>query len=307
MQAGEQTAINQSLANIDPKHQKCPEPHSSNIELYIDTFRHPYIKFDAPFALPGINTIEVRKEEAHEYVNVLREKIPFFIAGCSLLPESRPRKNSNQLQFVKAIQVDSYKFLYMIKISAEYFGGASPDEIVSDRQQEVSPGIMTDRIYYNARIIPVQNVTLQKNAIIDFEPYQLKEAIFSISSREMERDMWSTILFDEVDFTQINESLTEMFRFHGAEWKPGRLMQPFVIDYLTLNLNLFYPCVNQIASYTKRFASVFDSFLKKKNADRLSDADRTFWHNYYRSFLFERVLSRSGNPHWKFSGSLPDQ
>lgn len=277
-----------------------PERGTLEKQLFVDTFRHPYVKFKESFHWPSITTTELQRDEVERILEIIIPRIPEFIRGTSIMAQSRPTRHSNQLHFIREFQVDTQKYAYHFRISAEYMGGAETDEVRVPHAQGRSPEVKTDRIYFSSRIIPVTFIRKFQGSPIDFEPFQVKDAIFKIYPEDMEREFTSTILFDEVDFTEVNKRFTELYSYHNAQWKPGRLFNPFVIDHLTLTLNLIYPDYRVLDKILVPFHKVFRSFIED-DPSIVSEDTMEFWEQYYEVWEYERVNSRSGNPHWIFN------
>ncbi len=269
-----------------------------NATLHIDTFRHPYLQFPEKFVWPAIHTDGITDDQAEELMAILIPGIPGFLAKCDLLATPKPRKNSSQLQFVRALEFGTIRYIYQFRVSAEYMGGALNDEVLMKHAQGVTPRFLTDRIYFTARIIPVVGIRKEYDRILDFEPLQIKEAIFRVTPVELERDIWSTILFDEVDFSSVNQHFTEMFRFGDAIWKPGRLFFPFAIDFVTLTANNLMPQADTLMKFTEMYNELLGCFLDDRSFETIPEKVKNYWKRYYESWEFERIFSRGGNPHW---------
>lgn len=294
MRSEEAYAINQRLANLSDIADR-PYQH------YIDTFRLPYIRFGETFAWGGVSIDEVHGHEAARLVETLVQLVPSFVAGCEILPVAKPHKNSDQLHFVrflKAPENGQPGFIYLIKIKPGYFGGADEGEIISPASQSNGPVFTTDRIYYQARILPVKSLSMQGGQILDFEAWQIEAAIFQVTQKEKYRDFWSTILFDDVDYSEINSDFTDRFN-PGEEWKMKRLFPPFIVDYLSLAFNLISPklILPAFPIYQKIFAAVADPQINFAMDESMSN----WLRQYYRDWEYHRVDSKSGNPHWKIT------
>ena len=277
-------------------------PDSSH-ELLVDNFHHPYAKFEDPFEWPGITLNGIQTHEARKIINVLLRKVPNFVKGCHVLPESRPKKDTNHLQFVRHIRRKEGEYIYIFRVLAEYMGGADKGEIIEPSSQGLTPSIKTDRIYFTALLLPVRNVTYEKGQIVDFHPLTIKEAYFKVDSASSEGGHEQTIfgtsmVFDDVDFSNVNTRFKELFSF-GQTWKPGRLFPPLLVEYLTLCINIVPPHSEMIEGLIPFFDRGFREFMKTGELAGLSESDRNFWERYFQAWEYERVQSRSGNPHWK--------
>ncbi|MEQ9365578.1 MAG: hypothetical protein RIF32_15130, partial [Leptospirales bacterium] len=220
-----------------------------------------------------------------------------------VLPEPRPIKENNYLHLVRACEIEDREYLYLIKILAQYLGGAKNAEILQPASSGVSATVRTDRVYFQSRLIPVDQIDYDRGRIVDFRPVRLREALLDGITRAQgfhvaTKEMRVLDMFDEIDYSQANEELTSMFSV-GAEWAPGKVFRPFMVDYHTLTMNLVYPDYRLVDGFLKHFHRGFDALLNDLNLDGLSADTREFWAAYYQAFRYERKLSRSSNPHWR--------
>lgn len=284
------------LAAIDP------DRNQPSI-LAIDTFHHPYLQFKEQFVLPTVNLYGIEIEQARSLLAPLVAQVPGFVHGCDVLPEPRPIKENNYLHLVRALKIEDREYIFLIKILAQYLGGATSDEILQAASSGVSATVRTDRIYFHSRLIPVENIDYEQGRVVDFKPVRLRDALLDGITRAQgfhvaTKEMRVLDMFDEIDYSQANEELTRMFSV-GVEWAPGKVFRPFLVDYHTLTMNIVYPDVRLIDDYLKHFHRGFDTLLNDLNLDGLSEDTRAFWAAYYQAFQYERILSRSSNPHWK--------
>jgi hypothetical protein len=266
-------------------------------EYYIDTFRHPYVRFGSTFTMPSITLTEIQYDEAQAIIDTVSPFIGDFISGCYVLPISRPRKDSTYLQFMRPMEWQGNTYLYLFKLLSAYMGGASEEEMQRGTQDH-SPYFQTDRIYFHARILPVTSVDLIEG---NFEPRKIPDAMFQVQSPGTapgaRHDLWSTILFDEVDFSSLNELYSRRLDF-GKQWSSGRLFYPLLIDHLTIGLNVMAPYPDLLERILPYFHRAFENLLHGENA-RWTEEDVRFWSTYTGSVKLERTESRMGNPHWK--------
>lgn len=283
-----------TVKKINHRLQDCDQ--TTNFQVLIDTFHHPYLKVQNTFTLPSITLNGISDQEAESLTHLLIHNFPQLIAGHQLLPEPRPRKDTHQLHFIKELSFENEKYISLIKINALYMGGATTGEILEAGRQGVTPSIETDRIYFHARLIPVTSIKIEEGCITDFIARQVKEAIFYVSSRDTMRDVWSTILFDEVDFTQVNKKFTS-FLAYKSPWPTAHFL-PLLVDYLTICFTGITGNSHETIQVLPYFHRAFLAILDKGDCNSLNEEDRSFWNRYFQCFQFERISSKSGNPHW---------
>lgn len=274
-------------------------------EIRVDTMRHPYALLPKTVAWPAVTVTGMTELEQESVVGVVAGELPGFVTGCHLLPEPRPRRDTNQVQLVRPYRIANADYLYMLRISAEYMGGADNTEVIRPARQGLSPSFLTDRIYFNARLFPVRSVMEGDSGIHDFDAFSIQDANFLVRERdEGLRSIFATALFDQIDFGPVEARFQDLFSF-GATWKAGRIFRPFVIDQLTLAFNLIVPDVHLIAELGPLFASAFNRLKATGNLEGLTEAEMSFWRDYYGAWSFENDFSRGGNPQWRLT-SYPD-
>lgn len=270
------------------------------VSIKIDTFHLTYILFPESFALPAVHFDGLTYENASRFLEPLQKYVPHYIKDCQVLPEPRPRKDSQQLHLVREYQIAEQKYLYIFRIHAAYMGGAQKAEFIEQATKGKSACVNTDRIYFQARLVPVHSIKKLHGQIVDFEALQIKDSLFKVSSNETRRDMWSTVLFDEVDFRELNQNFTQIFSFE-SEWQMGKLFQPFVVDYLTLCLNLINPDWKILHAVLPHYHEGFQQFLQSHTYANPSEAAELFWSAYYAIWSRKLTPARSGNPHWEIT------
>ncbi|MCR9143599.1 MAG: hypothetical protein NXI24_15230 [bacterium] len=291
------------LAAVDPDRNQAAD-------LSIDTFHHPYLQFPDQFTLPTVNLYGIEYEQARCLLAPLIAKMPGFVHGCHVLPEPRPIKENNYLHLVRACEIENRKYIYLFKILAQYLGGAKSGEILEPAKSGVSATVRTDRVYFQSRLIPVEQIQYDRGYIVDFRPVRLRDALLDGITRAQgfhvaTKEMRVLDMFDEIDYSQANEELTNMFSV-GTEWAPGKVFRPFMVDYHTLTMNLVFPDRRLVDGLLTQFHHGFDTLLNDLNLDGLSAETRAFWAAYYQAFSYERKLSRSSNPHWQLT-EYPDR
>lgn len=274
-------------------------------KIKVDTFHLPYIEFLDTFELPGISLNGPEYEQALKFTRIIKEKAPGFVSNTNLLPQARPQRDLQQLHFVREIQAGNKKYLYILKIFTLYMGGAESKDITIKAVQGLSASFISNRIYYQARIVPVDNVTRKQGQIIDFESTRIKDTLFEVSSSDMKRDMWSTVLFDEVDFSELNQKFVDCFSF-DSDWKLGKIFSPLVVDYLSLCINPVYPILPIIEAVAPHFHEGFSSFIKDREAMSVPEKTEYFWSAYFAKFTRKLSPAKSGNPHWEIL-TYPDE
>ena len=277
-------------------------------EVRVDTMRHPYALLPGPVAWPAVTVTGILPEEQTRVAEVLATALPGFVKGCHLLPEPRPRRDSNQVQLVRPYRFVNTDYLYMIRISAEYMGGAGNPEVLEPARQGRSPSFLTDRIYFHARLFPVRSIARKDFGICDFEAFTIHDAHFLVRAKggeEGARSIFTTALFDQIDFGPVEDRFMDLFSF-GSAWKGGRVFRPLVIDHLTLALNLLVPDIALVEDLAPRFADAFARLVSSGHLDDLSEPERDFWRAYYGAWAFENDFSRGGNPQWRLT-TYPDE
>ena len=248
----------------------------------------------------------ITPEYLAETLPVVCGMIPEFVGGCHVLPPNDRQKARDLLQLVRPYTLEDRNYLFVLRIPLGYLGGANKSEVIASLSKTHGPHFQTDRIYFNAKLLPVESTVTEQGSIVSFMPRRLKETIFETHRESTsERKRPSTILFDEPDFSGLNRKFTQMLAF-DSPWQPGRVLEPFVIDYLTLCLNLVHPEREFVDLLVPHFDKVVEEYFSKGDLEGLEKSETDFWSDFYRAHACDRTLSRAGNPHWQFH-SYPDK
>ncbi|MDH5657479.1 MAG: MBL fold metallo-hydrolase, partial [Spirochaetia bacterium] len=269
-------------------------------ETKLDGFRHPFIQFNEKFEWPALH-LDVRKSEPEnleKLLLILQNKFPGGLKEFSLLPEPKPKKEDGYLHFVRRHFVKNREYLYLIKISGRYMGGAEPSEIIIPPAQNYSPSYLTNKIYYHIRIFPVEHIIFHNSTIIDFIPRKFNEVVFFKHEGLKDKHMDITSpLFDDLDFRSIENNLTEGVL--GEETIKSEKLRLFVIEYMTLCLNPLISSFDQnFEDILIHFDIIVDLLFKEQTLEKLDISERQFWNKYFLQHLILPELSRSGNPQW---------
>jgi hypothetical protein len=293
MDLRETRRINDRLAQI---HSSVPRPR----DLRIDTFRHPYVKFSAPYLMPAVSLGGIEGAEALQLIEVVAERIPEFAAGCHILPEPRPRRESAHVHLVREIDHAEGRFLYIFNLNAEYMGGAEDSEIASRALQGRAPSFRTDRMYFQARLVPVEEIQRTDGQIVDFRVRRPRQSYHTTVSRGEWKpgDLWTNFVFDDADFSSFHRAFTERLG-GGAPWPLSKLFFPFLLEYATVCLNLVNPGYEMARALADWFAPAAHEIITDELDPARLAPIQAFWKAYFAAWEYEPAPSRSGNPHWK--------
>ena len=271
----------------------------NEIRLGIDNFRFFYLTLAEPYELPCANTTGLTAPQKEDLFATLSEQHSPFSAPFQILPENRPARYGTELHLVRPLSYENSRFVLILRILAEYRGGAESDEIIKESAQAKTPRIRTDKIYYKARIVPCSDIAQAGDSVLDFTPRRLSrvESVYTevkdAGARTGARGHTFAVFLDP-DFHDYNKKISARF----GDW-PHQVFYPFVADdYVTVSLNIIYPHTYYIETVLPYFARAFGSIAEDKP---ISEEDRAFWAAYYGSMDMERIYSRAGNPHWRFS------
>ncbi len=264
----------------------------------IDNFRYFYLPLAAPYELPSVHTTGITTDEKIALLDIYRDLVPAFVDGFQILRENRPARYASELHLVRPLIHEDRSFIFVLRILADYRGGATTAEILEPGTQDRSPRVRTDRVYYRARILPCLDVTRSGDWIDDFLPDRLPElAGYFTEAREVEQrpGRHTFAVFLDTDFGAFNARVSRLF----GDWPYENVFYPFIgDDYVTLSLNVPLPHPYFINTALPRFARAFTAIQRGGAPDPV---DLPFWREYYAGFELERSYSRAGNPHWRFS------
>lgn len=288
MQIKDIQSINKVLLDLEGKNKPG--------EIYVDNLHSPYIKFNEHYELPQSSITKPEFPAILEYVKILMKFLPEAIEGTSLLPEPRPKKETGKLFFVRPILFADRKFLYVFSTDMQYLGGAKPDEIKKSAAQNLTPSVLTDRIYFQSKIFPIESVVEEGDFVTDFKSVRFLGGIFRLDvdrNAESKPRRFSEI-FDELDFSEMEAKIREELGINSEIWPMGRVYSPIGIDYLSLSLRFLKPSLPSIIREFRKYYSVLDP-----GEGGVSPETRNAFHQFLFKHETSRTQSRSGNMLWK--------
>lgn len=280
--------------------------------VFVDNLKTPFIVLDRRYILPSVPLMGVDKNSAFQFLNAVIENLPGAIQGFHVLPEARPKKDIQKLALVKHFEADENQFIYMIKFEAAYLGGASKEDIISPARQDHSASVLTDRIYFHAKIFPVENVTYTDRHISDFTVRRFEPSIYQQAAGMEPKKKNYSELFDEIDYSELLGPVKEFLGINDENWKLKSLYEPVWVEHMSLAVRFLNFQIMENTEDLKSFKELFtvfspqkksaghsaQDFFGEKESESVSNARNLFikWLNRHS---FERTRSSSGNPAWK--------
>lgn len=266
-------------------------------EYFLDNFRHLYLRFDDRFVWPSVHLIHSRDSEILAVRKILQERFPGFDQNFAYWENDPFSGNQKYLVFVAAPQsLREQGMAFELRVLSAYVGGAVGEEIRKPAEQDRSPEFETDRIYFKAFLLPVDEFEKGDDGRVRRVVVRAYQEILEASQYTLSHEhksIWATALFDSIDYGMIHERLQSRVAAI-APWGPGSLFPPIIIERMTFCLQVLG------LEAGRQMASPFREFIEQiqdDNPDLLSKSD---WVRYNQSMILERVLSRAGNPHWRF-------
>jgi hypothetical protein len=269
----------------------------------LDNFKHPYIRFEDRFLWPSVHLIDPPPEEVDRIRSILRERWPGFGDHFALWQNDIFSGNQKYLNFIcQTPEMKKWQMMLELRVLVGYAGGAEITEIIRPAEQNRSPEFLTDRIYFKAGLLPIEELDLDRGQVKHVDILTFAE-ILEASRYSLNRDqkeIWTTALFDAIDYSQIHERLVRILS--GLEpWKPGMLFPPVLIERMTFCLNVL------TLNHAEHMSEAFRDLIEHIQEDDLQHLkSREDWKRYNAAWSLERIISRSGNPHWVFT-SYPNE
>lgn len=288
MQIKDLKSLNKQLQNLEGKNKKG--------DVYVDNLHSPYIKFSEEFVLPSSSITKPEFPAVADFVQILIKFIPEAIEGTSLLPEARPKKETGKLFFVRPILFEDKKFMYVFSTDMQYLGGAKPEEIKKAAAQNLSPSVVSDRIYFQAKVFPVESYVEEGDQVSDFKSVRFQGGVFRVESdREAEnKPRKFSEIFDELDFSDLESKIREELGINSEIWPMGRVYSPIGIDYLALSMRFLKPSLPKIMREFRKYYRILNP-----GAEGVAPEITKAYHQYLFKHETSRTISRSGNMLWK--------
>lgn len=293
--------INKRLAEINSIEDNNID-HLDSFELFIDNLHCSYIDTKQEFILPSFPLLNGPDfNSIQEYLDQVIPIVPNLFKGLQILPEPRPKKEIGKIFLVKEISDNpQQKFLFILSLDLFYLGGAKSSEILKKESQVKTASIRTSRIYFRSVIIPVDQIFVNKNCIIGFDPFTIKELILDSTHNN---DLETVIkpfseIFDELDFSKQEELICQWIGINNQVWSPGKVFSPVGIDYLSISLRLLEINLDSVDSLWSTVGEELEKVVTQLNPNTLPQICPNLIE-YLKQFSVEINQSASGNICWK--------
>ncbi|MBE8364953.1 LIC_10030 family protein [Leptospira borgpetersenii] len=275
-------------------------------EIFVDNLHTTFFQFEDSFILPSTSVYEVDFSAAKEFLLQAQQLIPELIGGCHILPIAKPKKKSNQLFLVKEIpssqKNENKKFVFVVSFILTYLGGAPTPMIVKQPVQGKTATVRTQRIYFSARILPLESFEFKNGVLVDFVTRKYKETEFmvdvdSISSFNKAQHSYSE-LFDDVDYSKQISMIHSILNINKEIWKPGKIFEPIDVELHTISSRFLDGSQERIFNQFESFRHLIDLLLSPESMT-IDSVKQKPLHDWLRSFETERGITPSGNMLWK--------
>ncbi|XDD50273.1 hypothetical protein AB3N59_00140 [Leptospira sp. WS92.C1] len=298
MQFNEIEELNRILSSVSGINR----PH----EIYVDNLHTPFIQLEDSYILAPTSVHGVEFSAAKEFLLQVEQLVPELIAGCYVLPEAKPKKNSNHLFLVKPLTTseadEEKKFIFVVSFILSYLGGSPAEMIIKGPAQGKTTSVRTRRIYYLARILPLESIETKNGQLIDFSTRKYKETEFMVDVDTVPafnkiQHTYSE-LFDDVDYSKQISLIHSILNMDKEIWKPGKVFEPIDVELHTISSRFLDSSQERILNQFQTFRHLIDLLLSPESMT-IDSVKQEPLHNWLRSFGAERDVTPSGNMLWK--------
>ncbi|AOP32431.1 hypothetical protein A0128_00140 [Leptospira tipperaryensis] len=298
MELNQVEELNRILASVSGTNR----PH----EIFVDNLHTPFLQFEDSYILPSTSVYGVEFSAAKEFLLQAEQLIPELIAGCQVLPEAKPKKNSNQLFLVKPLpstdESDDKKFIFVVSFHLSYLGGAPAPMFVKQPAQGKTASVRTYKIYFLARILPLESLEIKNGQIVDFVTRQYKETEFMVDVDTVPafnkiQHTYSE-LFDDVDYSKQISLIHSILNITKDVWQPGKVFEPIDVEFQSISSRFLEGSQERIFSQFVDIRHLIDLLLSPESMT-IDSVIQEPLHNWLRSFGTERDVTPSGNMLWK--------
>ncbi|MCB1180164.1 MAG: hypothetical protein KDK36_21480 [Leptospiraceae bacterium] len=295
MKPEETRALNRVIRDIQPDKNK-------KYDIHVDSLHLPFIILEEKYLLPSIPLLEIDFNSAKIFLQEIAPHFSSHLKEFFIIPETRPKKDSCKLMLAKEIEINSSRFIYIIKFETVYLGGADKENKITEGTQNLSPSIKTNRIYFTSRILPVSQIIKSKGEIIDFEIPKYEPSIYSKETEGHKKKFFSE-LFDEIDYSEVMNEIKSSLEIE-KHWKLGRVFDPIFIEHLSMSVRFLNFDIEENINEFKKFYKLVTNVVERND---FSDIETILnFHKWLEKFSFERTKTLSGNIAWKILVSNPN-
>ncbi|MBM9576802.1 hypothetical protein JWG45_06500 [Leptospira sp. 201903070] len=275
-------------------------------EIFVDNLHTPFLKFEESYILPPTSVYGVEFSAAKEFLLQAEQLIPELIAGCHVLPEAKPKKNSNQLFLVKPLpsnqENEDKKFIFVVSFFLSYLGGSPASMFVKQPAQGKTASVRTQKIYFLARILPLDSLEIESEQIVNFLTRQYKETEFMVDVDTVPafnkiQHTYSE-LFDDVDYSKQISLIHSILNITKDVWQPGKVFEPIDVEFHSISSRFLDGSQERIFSQFSTIRHLIDLLLSPESMT-IDSVIQEPLHNWLRSFGTERDVTPSGNMLWK--------
>ncbi|EMF98506.1 hypothetical protein LEP1GSC123_2118 [Leptospira borgpetersenii str. 200701203] len=174
--------------------------------------------------------------------------------------------------------------------------------IVKQPVQGKTATVRTQRIYFSARILPLESFEFKNGVLVDFVTRKYKETEFmvdvdSISSFNKAQRSYSE-LFDDVDYSKQISMIHSILNINKEIWKPGKIFEPIDVELHTISSRFLDGSQERIFNQFESFRHLIDLLLSPESMT-IDSVKQKPLHDWLRSFETERGITPSGNMLWK--------
>lgn len=267
--------------------------------LIINSLLNSAFVMKSDFVIPPIDVakgIDVAKNK--DLIQHIQSVLPHCLKNTNVLKKPIPDFEKYYLHFVRKIEVDLHEYIYVLKINLKYGGGGKP--IIHEKHPDkYLPGYHTNKLYFQAHIIPVEEIKIKHNEIISFKPRKYTQAEKYIQSSGFE--FMVSEIFDQQDFSDISQKFSEQFNQNDQPFKPLVDYYPLKFAYSTIALNLLYPDQDTIIKIMPVFDKITQILFDENSEDILTQTDKKILQSYYSLYHFERKVNENRDLFWDIS------
>lgn len=298
MELNQVEELNRILASVSGSNR----PH----EIFVDNLHTPFMQFEDSYILPPTSVYGVEFSAAKEFLLQAEQLIPELIKGCQVLPEAKPKKNTNQLFLVKPLpsakENEDKKFIFVVSFILSYLGGAPSSMVVKQPAQGKTASVRTQKIYYLARILPLKNLETKEEQVVDFVTRQYKETEFmvdvdTVPAFNKVQHTYSE-LFDDVDYSKQISVIRSILNITKEVWQPGKVFEPIDVEFHSISSRFLDSSQERIFDQFSTIRHLIDLLLSPESMT-IDSVIQEPLHNWLRSFRTERDVTLSGNMLWK--------
>jgi len=225
-------------------------------KIFLNDLKNEFILLNGLIEIPKIFVGGLTDLQKIELTEIFIQYIPEFLKDHSLMIAPKPFVDNLSIHFAKQIKGKLFNYIHYFKIDLKF--GGNPSTIIDKGGTDYYPSYKTDRLYYKSFLIPVENVKIEQDMIIDFESAR----VFSEIEITSDEQFHTFVLFQDINLNEKNDHILKKLNVSIFPFS-SNIYQFVAYGFFSVVFNVPKPDKSELL----RAADIFEPILIKLYSD----------------------------------------